>query len=481
MVLVPVLVRDKQANAVGSLKREDFQIFDNGKLQAITSFSIQQRSSNRTEPESIRAAVPPTSNPQPPTIPDRFIVFLFDDMHLSIGDLAQTQKAGINMLAQSLSDSDMAAVASVSGRINSGLTRDRAELQKAIMKLQPVALYRAAGQECPNLDYYHADLMENKHNSAAIEAAIDETLSCSPGLQMRDVAQRLAESAAMRVLAIGDQDVQYRSAPFARIVRKMVALPGQRLLIMVSPGFLILTPEARSEESQIIDMAAQANVTVSALDARGLYTSEIDASEMIKGPAQTIQLKTEYRRNSMSLNENVMAELAYGTGGSYFHNSNDLEGGFKRLTTAPEYLYLLEFSIKNVKEEWELPPIEGDSRTGWAEGAGPPRILCRQTPQRKETLRSPRRKTEQRHLLYSPHAQTDSGTGPPLTDPPWSACFRRSQHPTSIHKAMRHSVFAEENACVPSCAWRRGAWSQVPFPRALKNWARRWKCCTRIL
>ena len=57
------------------------------------------------------------------------------------------------------------------------------------MKLQPVALYRAAGQECPNLDYYHADLMENKHNSAAIEAATDETLSCSPGLQMRDVAR----------------------------------------------------------------------------------------------------------------------------------------------------------------------------------------------------------------------------------------------------------------------------------------------------
>jgi VWFA-related protein len=97
-------------------------------------------------------------------------------------------------------------------------------------------------------------------------------------------------------------------------------------------------------------MAAQANVTVSALDARGLYTSEIDASEMIMAPAQTVRLKTEYRRNSMSSNENVMAELAYGTGGTYFHNSNDLEGGFKRLTTAPEYLYLLEFSIKDVKK-----------------------------------------------------------------------------------------------------------------------------------
>ena len=349
-VMVPVLVRDKQGNAVGNLRKENFQIFDNDKGQAITGFSIQRRSGVQAEGGQGHTIDSEGSNLQASNVPERFIVFMFDDMHLTIGDLAQTQKAGINMLAQSLSDADMAAVVSVSGRINSGLIRDRAELQKAIMKLQPVALYRAAGQECPNLDYYHADLMENKHNSAAIEAATDETLSCSPGLQMRDVAQRLAESAAMRVLAIGDQDIQVSLATLRDFVRKMIALPGQRLLILVSPGFLILTPEARGDESQIIDMAAQANVTVSALDARGLYTSDIDASEMIKGPAQTIQLKTEYRRNSMSSNENVLAELAYGTGGTYFHNSNDLEGGFRRLTTAPEYLYLLEFSIKDVKK-----------------------------------------------------------------------------------------------------------------------------------
>ncbi|HYM06601.1 MAG TPA: VWA domain-containing protein [Terriglobales bacterium] len=350
VVLVPVLVRDRQANAVGNLKKEDFQILDNDKPQAITGFSMQRRSAIQTDPGPVHTAVPAGNNPPPSNVPDRFIVFLFDDMHASVGDLAQTQKAVIKMLGQSWSGSDMATVVSVSGRINSGLTRDRAELEKAIMKLQPVGLYRAAGQECPNLDYYHADLIEDKHNSAALEAAIDETLSCSPGLQMRDVAERLAESAAMRVLAIGDQDIQVSLGTLREFVRRMAALPGQRLLIVVSPGFLVLRPEARALESQIIDMAAQANVTVSALDARGLYTSEIDASEMIKGSAQTAETKSEFRRSSMASSEDVMAELAYGTGGSYFHNSNDLEGGFKRLTTAPEYLYLLDFSIKNVKK-----------------------------------------------------------------------------------------------------------------------------------
>jgi len=346
-VLVPVVVRDKRGRVVGGLKKENFQVFDDGKPQVITGFMIQMR--GKSDASAVPVQVPPSATPPRTVVPDRFIVFLFDDMHLSIGDLAQAKKAATKMLAESLADTDMAAIVSTSGKINSGLTTNRAQLQAAIVKMQPQNLYRMTGSECPNIDYYHADLIENKHNSNALEAAIDEVMSCSPGLDMRDVARRLVETAAMQSLAMGEQDVRATLASVREIVRKMADLPGQSVLTLVSSGFL-LTPETRAEESQLMDLAVQSSVLISALDARGLYTSEIDASEMIKGSAQTAQLKSEYRRNSMSLNENVMAELAYGTGGTYFHNSNDLEGGFKRLTAAPEYVYLLEFSIGNVKQ-----------------------------------------------------------------------------------------------------------------------------------
>ena len=349
VVLVPVVVRDKNGRAVGNLKKENFQISDNNKPQPITGFMIQKREAIEGDTRSAPVQVVPGATPRPTIVPNRFVVFLFDDMHLSIGDLAQAQKAGTKMLAASLADTDMAAIVSMSGKINSGLTTDRAQLQAAIMKMQPQNLYRMTGSECPNIDYYHADLIENRHNSAALEAAIDEVMSCSPGIDMRDVARRLAETAAMQSLAIGEQDVRVTFSSLREIVLKMAKLPGQTLLILVSPGFLLM-PETRTEESQIMDLAVQSNVIISALDARGLYTTEIDASEMIKGSAQTAQLKSEYRRNTMSLNENVMAELAHGTGGNYFHNSNDIEGGFKQLTAAPEYLYMLEFSIKDVKQ-----------------------------------------------------------------------------------------------------------------------------------
>ena len=291
----------------------------------------------------------PTTSKQPAPSPNRFVVFLFDDMHLTIGDLAQAQKAGTKILKESLTPTDMAAVVSLSGKINSGLTTEHALLQDAIMQLQPQNLYRSTGSECPPMDYYHADLIENKHNSNALEAAIEEVLSCSPGIQLRDTAQHLAEAAAIQALTAGDQDVQVSLASLKEYVRRMKPLPGQRTLILVSPGFLTLTTQALSEESQIMDYAAEANVTISALDARGLYISEVDASERGGSSEFSTRLKAEYRRNSMSLNENIMAELAAGTGGTYFHNSNDLEAGFRRLAAGPEFLYLLEFSAGNVK------------------------------------------------------------------------------------------------------------------------------------
>ena len=40
VALVPVLVRDAQGRAVGNLKKEDFQVFDNGKPQDTVAATI---------------------------------------------------------------------------------------------------------------------------------------------------------------------------------------------------------------------------------------------------------------------------------------------------------------------------------------------------------------------------------------------------------------------------------------------------------
>jgi VWFA-related protein len=166
---------------------------------------------------------------------------------------------------------------------------------------------------------------------------------------MKDAAERFAEAAAERVSALGEQDARVSLASLRELVTRTAALPGLSTLILLSPGFLTNNAQSKHEESEIIDTAALCNITINALDARGLYTTEVDASDRGASSTVTNHLKSEYRRAAMPLGEDVMAELAIGTGGTYVHNTNDLETGLKALTSPPEFLYLLEFHANQPK------------------------------------------------------------------------------------------------------------------------------------
>jgi VWFA-related protein len=361
-VLVPVVVRDAQGRAVGNLKKEDFQVFDKKKPRAISGFSIQQRAAaaSASTPGQRELGGPsahPAVGEQRTTPSQRFLVFLFDDMHISEGDLMQLQSVARKMVSESLAVSDAAAVLSFSGA-NSGMTRDRATLQNAIASVKVQDLYRHIGRECPDVSYYQADLIENQHNDQAFDAAVDDALNCGH-LDNRHLAEQAARMATRRALAIGDQDVRVTLGFVYDVVRKMATLPGTRTLILMSPGFLTVSPEAMTDKSRILNLAAQSSVTISALDARGLYTTTLDASERGASTSGALQSASDFRYHSqsMSLNEDVMAELADGTGGTFFHNSNDLEGGLRKLAAAPEYVYLLELPLEKVKPDGTYHPL----------------------------------------------------------------------------------------------------------------------------
>ncbi len=72
------------------------------------------------------------------------------------------------------------------------------------------------------------------------------------------------------------------------------------------------------------------------------------------GDRNTVQMsivKSQLMRASDLANSDILAELADGTGGTFFQNSNDLDAGFKRIAAAPEYIYMLGFSPQNLKTD----------------------------------------------------------------------------------------------------------------------------------
>ncbi len=50
LIMVPVVVRDKKGNAIATLHQEDFQLFDNGKPQVISSFSVESLAAKAIPP-----------------------------------------------------------------------------------------------------------------------------------------------------------------------------------------------------------------------------------------------------------------------------------------------------------------------------------------------------------------------------------------------------------------------------------------------
>jgi VWFA-related protein len=348
LVMVPVVVRDGKGKAIGTLKKEDFQLFDRGKPQTIARFAIE-KSDGRVVPLEVTATDPGAEKaPEGPPPASRFTAYLFDDMHTAFGDLAQARIAAIKHLGSTLKGADRVAIFTTSGQNALDFTDDRENLSEMMNLIRPRSRMSHTGTDCPNLSDYMADRIINWSDPIVTSAAAAEAMACGLATSM-DVAKSLAQAAASRTLSITDADAQIALQMLKSSVQRMAAMPGQRTIVLVSPGFLV-TQNHRQDEIDVIDRAIRSNVTISTLDARGLYTL-VPGGDASQATSSSVAARNRaiYDKESALADGDVLGELADGTGGTYFHNNNDLADGFRRTSEAPEFMYVLGFSPQNLK------------------------------------------------------------------------------------------------------------------------------------
>jgi len=380
-VVVRVVVRDSKRKPIDGLTQNDFQLFDNGKPQTITQFGVDRPAAapaaSTSAPAPQNAAQP--SEAQPFAAPERFVALYIDDARADSADLGRFREAGLRYLASGIRSQDRLGIFTTSGFVNQDYTSDQAKLEAALAKLQYRPNTGDPRDECPSISDYQADLIENHEDPDAVTIAINEAIKrgCAPthgGAGMRAIGlttatevggvKELILARAQQVYELYDLQAHTSLYTLQEMIRRVALLPGQREIVLVTPGFLTLSFTTMLEDAA--DLALRSNVVIGALDPRGL----VNTMEMADASTQkyNIELDADQREES-SVRQNyvdlrnlaawdVPGELARATGGEAIHNTNDLASALSAVSAPPAVYYTLAYSPTDLKPDGKFHALK---------------------------------------------------------------------------------------------------------------------------
>jgi len=349
VVEVPVVVRDGQHRAVAGLKRDNFEIYDTGVRQTIAAFSEQRFTPHLDAgggtKHAAAAAATDAAGPQGESRP-RFVALCFDDLNMDPLSLKPVKEAAERFVKTALAPGDRVAVVTTAQPRDTEFTGDVPKLVELIAKVTTHRRFTDDSvQGCPRIRPYEAYLIVNHLDNEVLQAKMGECSACwhtrCPPDQVISMSEAIWEHAL------------YNSKTTLRVIESLVGgmakLPGQRMILLASAGFL--TGNLEIDEDLLMAKALHAEVVIDTLDAKGLYTVNPggDASTpegWVPPRARIVEAKNAER--VAQAQDSAMAVLASGTGGTFYHNNNDLARGFRELGMVPEIMYVLSFSPSGV-------------------------------------------------------------------------------------------------------------------------------------
>jgi VWFA-related protein len=396
VVRLDVVVTDERGNSVGGLAREDFAVLEDGRPQRITDFVYLTRpaAASAVGAAAAAAAAPApapakgaVSGPRAETAdrPGRRIAIIVDEPHLAPRSLETAKDVLRRFLSDDTAPEDEVAfvvVGTPSATIQP--TRERVALRQALERIHARADSIVTGQGAqltpdqaeqilsgdPSalelgtrlLTEDPGQLTVTSNSGTAVFRGRNSSTDPTPAGVENDVrglaldVERQARTVLAEALALSETSLN----TVEQVLRGMAPLPGRKLCLLVSDGFLVgrgTNQERTRGLEQVVDAATRSGTAVYSLVGSGLVSIIGDAATVASnvGPAG---LRDRVARAGERLTIQTLQGLADDTGGLVMRGSEGIATGVTRMLHDSDALYLLAYEPANKKRDGRFRRID---------------------------------------------------------------------------------------------------------------------------
>ncbi|HEY6385852.1 MAG TPA: VWA domain-containing protein [Candidatus Acidoferrum sp.] len=344
IVVVDVVVTDKQGQSVPGLRKEDFHVSEDGGPQVVASFEEHQGAA----PNEVKL---------PPMPPNVFTNFLTtrgaDSVNVLLLDLLNTQPQNqafvrqqvVKYLGEVPPRARLAVFALGSRlRIVRGFTTDFSGLS-AVLEDKKLGVTPEVSRNLPTEgnQYSDAEILRQMRKSQAAPSAIDAVESFQ-----RDEAAERANSR-----------IEVTLQAFQQIARYLSRIPARKNLIWFSDNFPVSffpdtrgkVPKNQEHVQKTSDMLTAAQVAIYPVSALGVLGDPTFDASKLAGSRRELEAR-------LSANQIAMETIAEETGGRAFYSTNALSGAVTEAVGNGSHYYTLAYSPANDKNDGKFHAIQ---------------------------------------------------------------------------------------------------------------------------
>jgi VWFA-related protein len=341
LVLVNVVVRDKQGKPVTDLKREDFTILEDGKPQHVSSFDFENLDLQpiATAGPAQTSANGPAATPSKPILTakdadqalsnKRVIVLFFDLSSMGPDETERSVQAAKKYVQTKMTTADLIAIVSLASslRLDQDFTSDQARLLRVLNRYS-----HSEGQGMDNGSTGDADGIEETGNAYIPDETEYNQFNTDRKLQ--------ALQSLCQVLSKFNQ---------------------KKSIIYFSSGMTQTGIENQSALRAAINTAVKANVAIYTMDSRGLEAEPPGgpaATASLRGTAMYSGAAVQSRLDANFASQETLTTLSGDTGGKAFLDTNDLGQIFDRVQRDTSVYYVLGYTSGNVLRDGKYRHIQ---------------------------------------------------------------------------------------------------------------------------